>query len=193
MAQASLGQRRRRLHIAAGAGAILGLHAAATAQFSGPYAPANWTFNANGGDGSVDLSGVPDEITLIGNDNGQPLINTDYTVIAAASGLWSFDWEVVHLDTGTYDTAYYLINGVQHFINDPITHPHMGSFANIPLSAGDVIGFRVHSSDGALGELLLTIRNFNGPVPSPGAVAPLIIGAGVGVRRSRGATNPLGV
>lgn len=38
--------------------------------FAGNYAPANWTFTANGGDGSVDTSGAPASITLTGNDNG---------------------------------------------------------------------------------------------------------------------------
>ena len=80
--------RRIVIGAAVGAAACLGWNSNAGAQFSGPYAPANWTFNANGGDGSINLSAVPNAITLVGNDNGQPQVNTDYTVVAPASGLW---------------------------------------------------------------------------------------------------------
>jgi hypothetical protein len=38
--------------------------------FAGDYAPANWTFDNNGGDGAVDLTGVSASVTVTGNDNG---------------------------------------------------------------------------------------------------------------------------
>ncbi len=176
--------RQRLARIASGAGALLGLHAAAHAQFSGPYAPPNWTLDLHGGDGSVVTSGAPAEITLIGNDNGQPLINTDYTVPAAAAGLWSFDWQIIPHDTGTYDSAYYLLNGTQHFIG--FLFSGSGSVTNVPVAAGDVIGFRVHSSDGGIGTLDLRITNFSAPVPAPGALAGMLTAAAfVALRRRR--------
>lgn len=155
------------------------------AQFSGPYAPSNWTFNPNGGDGSVVVSGAPAEITLIGNDNGQPNINTDYTVVVVASGFWSFSWQTIPMDKGDFDAAYYLINGTQHFIgfNSP---PNVGSFQDIPVLTGDVIGFRVWSFDGALGELSLKITTFDAPVPSPAGITAMFgLGLWIGLRRRR--------
>jgi hypothetical protein len=53
--------------------------------FAGAYAPANWTFTANGGDGSVNTAAAPAAITLTGNDNGVGGIFTDYTINATAS------------------------------------------------------------------------------------------------------------
>ena len=183
-------RRSRCATLATGAGALMVIHPVALAQFSGSYAPSQWTFNANGGDGAVILSAAPDAITLIGNNNGLPLIDTDYTVVAPATGSWSFDWMVEHSDTGTYDTAYYLINGESFFINDNNTHPHVGSFSNILVHAGDFIGFRVHSSDGAFGALELTISSFVAPVPTPGPVGAVVAAAvWIGPRRRRAATH----
>lgn len=156
---------------------------AARAQFSGPYAPANWTFNANGGNGQVITTGAPASITLIGNDNGVYNLNTDFTIEAVASGPWSFDWTKIPHDKGNYDAAYYLVNGQQFLLgfNPP---PHAGS-VNVAISAGDIIGFRAWSLDGAIGGIELRITNFNAPVPAPGSMAVFAAGALALGRRCR--------
>ena len=84
------------------ASATLGLAASpaqALTQFAGDYAPANWTFNANGGDGSVDTTSAPSSITLSGNDNNTGGIFTNYTINASASGNVSFNWVYNSIDS----------------------------------------------------------------------------------------------
>ena len=61
--------------------------------FAGDYAPANWTFNPNGGDGAVNLIGIPAFVTVTGNDNGVLGIFTDVTITATAGGQVSFNWD----------------------------------------------------------------------------------------------------
>ncbi len=154
---------------------------AANAQFSGAYAPGNWTFNANGGDGSFTNDGST--LALTGNNNGTGAINTDYTINAAASGNFSFSWAHTSSDSGTWDSSYYLINGVQTFLSNNV--PAGAGVVSVPVNMGDSIGFRVFSSDGAIGSATLTITNFSGPVPAPASLALLGLGGLVAGRRRR--------
>lgn len=78
--------------------------------FAGVYAPANWTFTANGGDGSVDTSAAPASITLTGNDNDSEGLVTVYTINAAASGPVAFNWAYNTDDDDGMDTFGYLLN-----------------------------------------------------------------------------------
>lgn len=59
--------------------------------FAGVYAPANWTFAYNGGDGSVNTAAAPASIALTGNNNNSGGIFTNYTINAAGSGPASFN------------------------------------------------------------------------------------------------------
>lgn len=162
----------------------LAVTAAANAQFSGPYAPANWTTSLNGGNGSVNTAGAPASITVTGNDNGTGNINTDFTIAVVASGTWSFNWSYSAGDTGTWDSAYYLINGVQTFLafnNSPI----LSGGVSVPVTAGNIIGFRMFSADGGIGASSVTITNFSAPIPGPGSLALLGLGGLVAARRRR--------
>jgi hypothetical protein len=148
---------RKASALAALAGLAVG--SATYGQFSGPYAPGNWTFNANGGNGSVDTSGAPASIALTGNDNGLAAINTDFTIAAASSGIWSFHWVYNTPDTGTYDSAHYLINGVATQLANNTTPGASGDTA-VAVAAGDVIGYRVYSADGVFGPGTLVVSSF---------------------------------
>ena len=164
--------------------AVAGLASAAVADgFSGYYDPANWTFNANGGDGSLDLSGVPASITIIGDDSGANLPrNTDLTIASNMTGVMSFDWSYFSIDDPGFDDGSYLINGVEFVLSD--TSGQSGSIS-VNVNAGDIIGFRVWTSDGLFGPGELTISNFT-VVPTPGALALLGLGGlAAGARRRR--------
>ena len=168
------------------AAAGLTLACAAFGQFSGPYAPAAWTFNANGGSGSVNTGGAPASIVLTGNDALGANINTDYTVVAVATGTLSFSWRYETIDTGTYDAAYYLINGVQTFLaNGTVFLPVTGVVGPIAVTAGTEFGFRVWSADGVFGPGVLTITSFSGPVPAPGGFMLAAIASPIVCRRRR--------
>jgi MYXO-CTERM domain-containing protein len=163
------------------AAGLLAIAGAANAQFSGPYDHSNWALNANGGDGSAVTS--PTTLDLTGNDAGGSFIATDYTIAAAGTGLFSFDWKYSSGDTGTYDTGGYLINGVYTVL--AANNSQGGGSVSVAVNAGDIIGFRVESADGAFGPGLLNVGNFSGPVPAPGALALLGLGGLVAGRRRR--------
>lgn len=159
----------------------------AHADFSGPYAPANWTFISNGGDGSFTNNGQT--LVLTGSDSwtGQQ-IATDYIITAAASGTWSFGWHFFSTDTGPFDSGGYLINGDYTVL--AFNQGGSGS-VSVPVNAGDVIGYRAWTEDDGLGAGILTITNFNAPVPGPGGLAALVVGGllGAGPRRVRRTTS----
>lgn len=172
--------------------AAVAIPAAAKADFSGPYAPANWTFQNTGGstDGSVDTSGAPASITLTGgNSQSATPGDTNFTIAAVASGLVSFHWSYSSIDSGTYDSANFLLNGKPTFLADNGSQGS-GDFS-MTLSGGDVFGFNVHSADNSFGAGVLTISNATFPIPEGSTLSLLALGA-VGVvmvmrRRARSA------
>jgi hypothetical protein len=179
---------------AAGAALILSSAQTARADFSGPYAPANWTlFNSTGGsgilgNGFVDDSAAPVSITLFGSNGdgaSNPGIDTDYTIAAVASGLWSFDWSYDSVDSDFFDNGGYLLNGTYTQLADNGPPGPVTGNVSIFVSAGDVIGFRVHTVDNTFGPGELTITNFVAPVPAPGALALLALAAVSGRSRRR--------
>jgi len=148
--------------------------------FAGPYAPANWTFSANGGDGSVDTTGAPNSITLNGSDSqADNFINTDYTTTAAGSGPVSFDYDYFSTDSSFYDGFGYLLNGAFTQIVDNGSQD--SGFSQFNVVAGDTFGFRVYTVDDAFARGTATISNFSAPVPGP---VPLL-GAGAAFGCSR--------
>jgi hypothetical protein len=170
---------------AAAAGATLILSSAQTARadFSGPYAPANWTFSQDGITGSYSNDGIT--LTLTGSDGKNVAdFNVNYTIAAVASGTWSFDWLYTPLDSGNFDDGGYLLNGAYTVLALNSGPTYSGS-VSIGVSAGDVIGFRVHSLDSFFGAGTLTITNFVAPVPAPGALALLGLAAVSGRSRRR--------
>jgi len=155
--------------------------------FAGVYAPANWTFVGNGGDGSVDTAGAPGSITLTGSnqnpdDEPGPSISTDYTTTAFASGPVSFDWSYSSDDEDFYD-SFLFFNGSFTFSFTLIAdNASQGSgFSQFNVLVGDTFGFRVFTFDDQYGPGIATISNFSAPVPGP---LPLLgVGAAFGYSR----------
>lgn len=169
----------------AAAGLILSAETAHGQGFTGPYAPANWTFTNNGGSGSLTTHNAT-TLAFMGDNGGAPgAQNTDITVVSAHNGFMTFDWSWAPTDTGTWDSAGYLKNGVYTVLAFNNTVPPNGSVtgATIPVAIGDVIGFRIATGDGGIGTGTFTITNFN--VPTPGALALLGLAGVAGVRRRR--------
>lgn len=165
------------------AAGLLAVAGAANAQFSGPYAPGNWTLNPNLGNGSATNDGST--LVLTGTDGaGTGGQNTDYTIAAAAAGTWSFDWSYFSSDSGTFDSGGYLLNGFYTQLADNNGSGASGS-VSVPVNAGDIIGYRVFSADGVFGPGELTVKNFSAPVPAPASLALLGMGGLVAARRRR--------
>jgi hypothetical protein len=162
----------------AGLAAVAAIPTTAKANFSGYYDPSHWTLTNTGGssDGHVDTSGAPAQIVLHGgaSQSGTPG-DTDFTIAAGGTGTFSFHWSYFSTDTGPFDSAYYLVNGVPTFLAD---NGSQGSGdVSVSVTAGNIIGFRVHSEDNLFGDGELTVSNFNAPVPEGSTLSLLALGA----------------
>lgn len=178
---------------------LLGASMAASAQFSGPYAPANWTTthlpDVFTDAGSVDLSATPASITLFGSDTGSDTgSDIRFTTTAAAGGIFSFNWAYQTEDTDgdpVQDPAGYVHNGsVLPLSVDGGAISQSGSFSQA-VNPGDLIGFWVGTTDNSFGRAHLTISNFSAPVPvpEPGAAVLMALGlAGLVAWRTRRAS-----
>ena len=90
----------------------------------------------------------------------------EVTTIAAAAGVFSFDFSIT-LGTLNVSDAYYIVNGMHHDLPNG-----SGQVTNVQLNTGDVFGFGVHDGNASLvyhldPEARLTITNFSAPVPEP--------------------------
>jgi hypothetical protein len=158
--------------------AVVAIPAAAKADlddFSGPYAPANWTFTNTGtSDGNVNTAGAPVSITLTGGNSGGGSGTTNFTIAAVASGLLTFDWNYSSIDSGSYDVGNFLLNGTPTFLAN--NNGGSGTFS-IAVNAGDIFGFQVFSLDNQLGPGVLTVANFSAPVPEGSTLALFALGS----------------
>jgi len=140
-----------------------------TMGFQFDYDPANWTFNANTGDGFVDESNTPDKIMLTGNDDGQSNITTEYETTIGCDGTVSFDWLFDGEPTPgaqgpDFDPSGYFIDGTQTQLTDDNGPEVQSGSASTPVVAGEVFGFYIHSLDGIVGPgIFVMIDNFKGP------------------------------
>jgi hypothetical protein len=173
---------------------VAALPSVAEANFSGPYDVANWNFQNTGGstNGSVNTSGAPSSILLIGGSSGNGTVNgpgtTDFTITAVATGLVSFNWTYASFDSTDAEGGNFLLNGVP-FLLSALYSGASGTFS-IPVNQNDVFGFEVFSQFNRYGQGMLTISNFNGPTgsvrESGGTLSLLALGAtGVAMLRQR--------
>lgn len=155
----------------------------ASADFSGYYAPGNWTVDTLGANGSADFSGAPSTLVVIGPDGGSGFGYTDVFIAADATGTFSFDWSYSSVDDPGFDSGLYINNGF-FFLSD--TNGDFGS-VSVAINAGDTIGFTVESADQLFGAGVLTITNFSvTPIPEPSALALVLVGGVASfVRRRR--------
>lgn len=173
----------------------------AEAAFSGVYAPSQWTFENSPDDtltdGSVDTTGAPDSITLIGGDEGSGTFGfTRYTTTAAANGTVSFSWNyTTEDDESFFDPFGFLLDGVFEEITDSnleLVQAESG-IASFAVLAGQVFGFQINT-DNTFGRAQVVISDFLAPlavvtpppngVPEPGVLALLGLGF-LGMRLAR--------
>jgi hypothetical protein len=155
--------------------------------FQGPYDPANWTFSTTGGNGSVDTSGAPTSITLVGSDAGTVAqILTDYTTLAVGDGLVSFSWDYFTFDGApVFDPFGYLLDGTFTQLTDNGGAISQSGSASFSVLAGQTFGFRMVTVDDIYGRAQSTISSFEvAAVPEPGtwAAAALLAGGAAFMR-----------
>ncbi len=142
--------------------------------FAGAYDVSNWTIYTEG-DSSVDTSGAPTSISMTGSDTESFALRVvDFTIPAAAAGMFSFDWEWETTDTGNlggaqYDPAFYYNNSLIQLTDNNGAFVQSGSIS-VLVAAGDTIGWRIAAIDDQLGEAYLNISNFSAPIPDDGVV-----------------------
>ena len=169
------------------AAALLGLSVsaavAAPTGFTGDYAVTNWIQTP--ATGSIDVTGAPNSVTLVGSNTGDGNFHdTRFTIPATGAATGSFDWVYHTDDAPLFDPAYFLNNGIQLVLSaDAGAIDQSGSYS-FSVGAGEVFGFSVVSADGLFGAAQLTIRNFNlvpttppiSRLPEPGSLALLTLG-----------------
>ena len=165
--------------------AMAALPAQATTGFTGPYAPANWTFSSISG-GSVNTSGAPGSITLSLPTNNFDDPTSDYTTVSQGSGPVSFSWSRSYADLINYTIGNFILNGTATVVFAD-SYDTFGA-NNFLVSIGDTFGFRFLSQD-INAPTTLTISNFfapSAPTPPAGVPGPLpLFGAGAAYGWSR--------
>lgn len=171
----------------------VGLLQPANAAFVGDYALSNFTTTNSAfavGAATTEDGGL--SIILTGSNTGSGLAGTtDLTIAAAGTGLLSFNYSYFSNDAPDYDLAGYLIGST--FLQLASASGQSGTI-QVPVTIGQIFGFRVETLDN-LGEPgVLTISNFSAPigsgqggggaVPEPSTWSLLLLsGAAVTARR----------
>ncbi len=153
----------------------------ASADFTGDYAPANWTLDTNG-NGFVQQHDAS-TLVLVGSDAGSLGFEyADLFVSVPTGGSISFDWAYSSTDSPGFDAGVYFSTGSGFvFLSD--TNGDSGTVSGVVVNSGDFFAFSVESADGLFDPGVLTITNFN-YVPAPSALAVLGL-AGFAARRRR--------
>ncbi len=183
--------RRRTVAYVGVLGLLLASSAGATLiSFAGDYAPANWTLTTGGGNGSVNTSGAPAAITLVGSDTGGGILSvvTVYSITVPSPTVLDFFWLYQTFDTGGpgYDLAGYSVNAVPtQLSNSSGLAIQSGSVSGLNLAAGDTFAFYVNATDDCCGPAQITISATE--IPEPGTLTLLAAGLGLAalLRRRR--------
>lgn len=144
----------------------MALSSMAHAQFSGTYAPANWTITHRNSSanattsqfGSVNTSGAPASIVITGPD-GQTLqyASIRYAIPISQSGTLSFAYNLSNPDEINYD---YFFWGTNNGMIDSATATGPGT-VNMTVAAGQTLIIGISATDDQLGPLIATISNFS--------------------------------
>jgi autotransporter-associated beta strand protein len=153
--------------------------------FLAHYAPVNWLIGGDVADATVNVSGAPGSITITGANDASGASDISYTISAAGDGTFAFDWFYFSQDSAGWDSAYY-INGVETFLS---TTNGQSGHVEVPVSAGDTIGWHIYSVDSVGGAGFLTINNFSAPAPEPTTVALLTPASALTLTRRRRAPS----
>jgi len=146
-----------------------------------PYLLSVFNVLNDNADGSVSTPDLGVTAILTGGNNGSGLAGTtDLVTTAGQDGVIEFQYMYSSLDAPGFDWAGYLVAGLFTQLADTDGESGSASFA---VSAGDVFGFRVVTSDNTQEPGVFTISDFTtlGPsddaVPEPGTL--LLVSAAI--------------
>lgn len=141
----------------------------AKAQFSGAYAPSNWSASQGPGfTGSANTSSAPASISLTSSDDPLGDVfgsdNFIYQITVPANGTISFDWNYSTPDGAQYDYPKYSVNGVKSNLTGYSTSggkTQSGTQTGITVHAGDVFALIMYTSDNGGGAATTVFSNFS--------------------------------
>lgn len=140
---------------------LLGLFTNITfaADFTGAFAPVNWTSNITG-NGSVTPTGTT-SVSIIGDNSGDGGTNS-YTITAPESGYVNFSWDYVTNDGDgpSFDKFVFLNNGDVILISDDGGADTQNGTRRILVAKDQIFGFGIDATDGCCGEGYVSIFDF---------------------------------
>jgi hypothetical protein len=162
------------------------------ADFIGPYAVSNWTTTLTGtppgGGSTINMTGAPVSIQILGGDGGCADPDADpctisFTIAAVASGIVSFDWDYESFDLSfaAFEQFGFLLNGVFTQLSDDGGPDEQSGSESFTVSLGDVFGFRHDCTDCQFGPANTTISNFSAPVDAAIPEPPTLVLLGAGL------------
>ena len=156
----------------------------AEAAFIGAYDVGHWTTtltgNPPGGGGSVDTSGAPNAVTLLGGNSGctqdVAACTLSFTIPATGNGIVSFHWnyQTTDVDGPSFDHFGRVLNGTFTQLSDNSGANSQSGTDTFAVLAGNLFGFRIDCTDCVFGPATVTISNFS-PVPEPATL--LLLGS----------------
>lgn len=157
---------------------------ASAVDFTGAYAPANWTSTIDG-NGTVVAS--PTTVVLTSPDDLAAGGFTRFTIPAAETGWLSFHWAFATLDDPQYELFGYLLDGLFSRLSDPFGAMTQSGDARVAVTTGQVFGFAAWALDDLGGPATTTVSAFTA-VPEPGSLglalaALLLLGTARGGRK----------
>ncbi|MCU0361688.1 MAG: hypothetical protein MUF75_13440, partial [Bacteroidia bacterium] len=164
----------------------------------------NWGQAFANSNGTTITTGAPASIVMVSSDNQSGLVGTnDFTISIPQNGLITFNWNYTTLDGPSWDYPMYLLNGVATMLNGYSTlgsSTQSGSQTCIPVTQGQVFGFRMYSVDNVAGAATTTFSGFTfitsqvtitpaSPSVCPGQTIALMATGGANILWSGGITN----
>ncbi len=136
--------------------------------FSGSYAPINWTLT-NDTDGSVNTTNAPTSITVTGGNTGSSNPgSTSYTVTAAGSGTVTFNWSYSTVDfSADVDPLFRILKGTKTTLFNSTVSSNGSGTDSFTVATGDVFGFGIDTFDNDSGRATTTFSNFSAPDATP--------------------------
>ena len=131
--------------------------------FEGVFDISLWTLSNTNANGNVNTTGAPTSISLTsGNNSSANPGDTNYTFTAPFTGTITFDWQYSSLDDSDADIPNLLIDGNPTLLTgfNTLGSDNQSGSMTVNVTAGQVIGFNMHTIDNIFGTGTVVISNF---------------------------------